>query len=138
MTRASELVSQLANAIRGYRFSYVDEYELQQGVANVLEDVNAPARREYRISGKDRLDFFVPVALGDDVDDDWDPPMRGVAIEVKISGSLTDLTIQVHRYMQSEEVVGVVVVTPKMRLTRMPAEINGKPLRVAHLVSSAF
>ncbi len=137
MTRASELVSQLANAIRGYRFSFVDEYELQLGVANVLEDVNAPARREYRISGKDRLDFFVPVAL-EPGDDDWEPPMRGVAIEVKISGSLTDLTMQVHRYMQSEEVVGVVVVTPKMRLTRLPAEINGKPLAVAHLASSAF
>ncbi len=137
MSRATELTSQLAEAFRGYRFSFVDEYELQLGVANVLEDVNAPFRKEYQLSGKDRLDFFVPVAL-EPGDDDWEPAWEGVAIEVKISGSLTDLTMQVHRYMQSEEVVGVVIVTPKLRLTRMPAEINGKPLRVAHLASSAF
>jgi hypothetical protein len=136
MTQASSLVAQIIEAIQGYRFSYVDEDELQRGVERVLQHINAPYSREYKLNAGDRLDFFVPTDI--DFDENADVVKQGIAIEVKIDGSLTDLTMQVHRYMQSEAVVGVVVVTPKMRLARLPAEMGGKPLGVAHLASSAF
>ena len=59
--RASSLIDQLVQEIKGYRFSFVDEEELQMGVERVLQHVNAPYTREYRLSDKDRLDFFVPM-----------------------------------------------------------------------------
>jgi hypothetical protein len=136
MKRASDLIDQLVQEIIGYRFSFMDEEELQMGVERVLQHVNAPYTREYRLSEKDRLDFFVPIDYGFDSGLELTP--EGIAIEVKINGTLTDLTMQVHRYMQSEVVLGTIVITPKMKLIRLPAEMNGKPLAVAHLASSAF
>ena len=135
-TRASDLIDQLVEEIKGYRFSFIDEDELQMGVERVLQHVNAPYTREYRLSDKDRLDFFVPIDYG--FDEGLELAPEGIAIEVKINGTLTDLTMQVHRYMQSEVVLGTIVVTPKMKLIRLPAEINDKPVGIAHLASSAF
>ena len=60
-----------------------------------------------------RLDFF----------------LDGLAIEVKIDGSLSALTRQVHRYAQHSAVTGIIVVTSLPRLKHLPDAINGKPVR---------
>ena len=132
MTPAASLIASIVKSIKGYSFAYTNEDELQRGIDRVFQQEDVSYEREFRLSDKDRLDFFVhSSSVASDL-------RTGIAIEVKIDGTLTDLTRQVHRYMQDDLVEGVVVVTPKMRLARMPEEMNGKPLGVALLSSSAF
>ena len=64
--------------------------------------------------------------------------MHRLGIEVKIDGSLSDLTRQVFGYTQNDLIQGVLVVTQLQRLSRLPDTMNGKPVRVAHLATSTF
>jgi hypothetical protein len=93
-------------------FAFADEIELQDGLATVLSPLS-PAR-EVRFGAADRIDFLLP---------------GGIGIEVKIDGSLSALTRQVHRYAQRDEITALIVVTNRHRLTRLPETINSKPVR---------
>jgi len=73
------------------------------------------AQREVRVGSADRIDFLLPGGLG---------------VEVKINGSLSGLTRQVHRYAQREEISALIVVTTRHRLAQLPDTMHGKPVRV--------
>jgi hypothetical protein len=111
-------LNQLSKIIRGYRFRFQSEADLQDGVGRVLEQEKIPFERE-RPLGKDRVDYFAD----------------GIAIEIKVDGSLSQVTRQLYRYSEYPEVRALLLVTCKMQHDRMPDEMNGKEVWVA-VVSS--
>jgi hypothetical protein len=87
----------------------------------VLEEAGEKFEREVRITPVDRLDFHLE---------------GGIGIEVKIKGGISDLTRQVHRYLQHEHVSALLVVTTKLQHAQLPREMSGKPVVVATLIGS--
>lgn len=112
---------QLLETIRGYRFRFRDEQELQEGLWLALTQNGYAPDREVVLGSDSRIDFMVGT----------------IGIEVKIDGSETALIRQVHRYMYFAEIQGLVVVTSLLRLTGLPETINDKPLHAVY-VGNAF
>lgn len=108
------MYARIVEALSGYRFSGPDEDALQRGVAEVLGREGFAFEREVCLNAHDRLDFLV----------------ERVAIECKISGSLSMVTRQVHRYVQSPLVEALVLVTTRTRHQSLSNRINNKPVRV--------
>jgi len=113
----------LLEALRQTRFRFTSEDDLQRGIAKLLEERSIPHQREYRLDAQSRLDFLVDGGLG---------------IEVKIDGSASDLGYQVLRYLRHEVVKGVVVITSRSSHRDLPREMEGKPVWVVYLFTSAF
>lgn len=115
---ASELrdrpVDVLHRHLAGYAFSFTNEKELQEGLADALRQAGHLFMREVRLAPGDLADFLV---------------VPGVCIEVKIDGGLSALTRQIHRYAQREEVRAILVVSSRSAHARLPVELNGKPVR---------
>jgi hypothetical protein len=111
----------LRSHLSQFRFFYSCELEIQVAIGQLLQTAGIPAQREFRLSEKDRLDFFID----------------GLVIEVKIGGSAADVMRQVARYAEHEKVQGVLLVTTKARHT-LPDTFNGKPLLVHSLLDGAF
>jgi hypothetical protein len=109
-------------AVRAWRYTAQDEDALQVALAEVFTRASIPFRREVRVACG-RFDFLVE---------------PGIAIEVKIKGSLSDLTSQVHRYCGDPSIAAVLVVTTRLNLARLPATISGKPVRVVALAGSSL
>ena len=109
-------VQLVLEAIRAHAYAFADEAELQDGLAAVLAPLGAA--RELRCGPADRIDFLLP---------------GGIGIEVKIDGSLSALTRQVHRYAQRDEIAALIVVTNRHRLAQLPETMNGKPVRVVRV-----
>lgn len=116
MTSPGHTIDELVKAIGSNRYNFSCEEELQQAVASVLTDSSIQFDREHRIES-DRLDFRV----------------GGIAIEIKVDGSLTEVTRQLHRYAQREEIKSLLLVTSKSRHRAIPREMNGKMVEVLYL-----
>jgi hypothetical protein len=97
MARKAE-IGRIVDCIRGFRFSYVSENELQAAITAALEQAGFHVEREVRIPNG-RLDILV----------------GRVAVEVKLAGPTSKLERQVLRYLADDRVDGVVVVTNRMR-----------------------
>ncbi|WP_439593911.1 hypothetical protein [Microbacterium sp.] len=117
--------------------STVTEMQLQNAIWDrlAIEDAPSPiivAAREYRLSKTDRVDFLIdmrgPLA--------WQSV--SVAVEVKIGGSLVDVTRQLTRYADSTEVHELLLVTTKASHHRIPPLINGKPVVLCTLVEAGL
>lgn len=67
-----------------------------------------------------RLDYFLPES--------------GIAIEVKVQGAHAAIVGQLRRYAWCEEVKGVLLVTTRGALARVPSMLEGKPVRAMRLV----
>ena len=108
------------------------EAQLQAIVAERLEAVLDAARedhaprlhlyRELVLTKRDRLDFLVGYSPL------WSAVPMGTAVEVKVGGSLSDLTRQLARYAEHNDVTGLLVVTTKDRHRQLPASLSGKPI----------
>lgn len=108
----------LVDLIKSYRYTYTDEYGLQQQIFDMLTQAGYPATREKFIRRIGRLDLAV----------------GPIAIEVKVYGAVANLIRQVARYLGSPEIQGVVVVSTVARHGSVPATIKGKPVRTALLL----
>lgn len=117
-------LASLAEHISRYRFSAANEKLLQLQLANVFRACGLPFRAEVTLGQGDRIDFVVGDAR----------PLIG--IELKIEGGLSEVTRQVHRYLQHPELDAVLVVATVMRLGGLPSEMNGKPVQVLTLIGS--
>lgn len=95
-----------------FRWRGHNEQSLQDALAAVL-----PHLREYALSPEDRVDFF----------------LDGEALEVKVSGSVSQVLRQLHRYAQHEAVTSLILVTTRMVHRNLPSIIHGKPLTIIYL-----
>lgn len=99
------------------------EYRLQNAIAVTLADHGVRFGREVRLTPEDIVDFLVE---------------DRVALEVKIDGSLSEVTRQLHRYAQSVRVNEILLVTTRAHHKAMPSAFSGTPIRVLHLVGGAL
>lgn len=106
----------LLRLIRGYRLRRGREKELQDGVEEILRSRRIPFVREHRFDAANRVDFWMPV--------------DGVALEIKIRGTVTDVIMQLARYAEFPEVRGLVLLSTRQTHLGMPDTLNGKPLHV--------
>ena len=107
-------MEELCEILARYRFNHTSEVELQDGVAEVLGRHGLAFEREAALDGRDRIDFLV----------------GATGIEIKVDGSLSLVTRQIHRYLQCERVAGIVVLTSRRKHANIPHEISKKPVRV--------
>jgi hypothetical protein len=89
----------------------------------VFEEEGWDVEHECPLSGRreDRVDFFY----------------GGVAIEVKVDGSTSEVTAQLQRYALHPSVREILLVTTRSRHT-VPAELGGKPVTVLLLRKHAL
>lgn len=117
-----EQLSNLQALLQGYRYRSINESELQQAVAGVLQEAGWKFQREVVLSGgRDRIDF-----LG-----------NGIGIEVKVDGSNAALIRQAFRYLKHDEIGALIVVTTRLRHS-LPSEMNGKSVHLVRLWRQAL
>lgn len=112
-------MDRIVAALRAHRYRFSNEKELQDGLEQVLEKAGVRFEREARIAPGDVPDFMLE---------------DGLAIEVKVDGSISAVTRQLHRYAQHPRVNAVLLVTSRLAHDRMPPFMNGKPVRVLALL----
>lgn len=116
-----ELTQVVASALRSYSFRFQDEDALQRGIGEVLAGFEFS--REFRIDGRSRLDFMVHMA-------------HEIAIEVKVAGAAAEVQRQVTRYLESDKVDGLVLVTTRRR--HRSVVTADKPLEIVWLGYAGF
>ena len=114
-------LQQVAELLSKHRFRFTSEMELQAGIALVLETHGVLFQREYVISNADRLDFFL---------------LGGLAIEVKIDGTLMQALRQVSRYANHPEILGILLIGTPRWLPEVPPALNSKPVQGLRLLGS--
>lgn len=106
-----------------HRYSFRNEKELHDGIAQVLRTASIHYTHEWPVDENNRLDFFVG---------------GSVAMEVKIAGSAGDALRQCERYIHLPIVAAVVLATTReWRITRR-LSIAGKPVLVLPLQRASF
>lgn len=108
---------EIRKALEGYKFQYADEMQLQEGIANALAGSKISFVREVRLTPQDRIDFMV----------------EKTGIEVKVGHPLASVMRQIHRYMQSDGIGELLLVTNRCRHAIIPKFVNGKPVEVLFL-----
>jgi hypothetical protein len=112
----------LARLVASHRFTYRDERQLHDGLAELFAAHQIPVQREARLTGSDRIDFLV----------------GRVGIEVKTHGPAIAVARQLQRYAGSDRIDALVLVTAAARHTCLPNTIGGKPLLVASLLEAGL
>ena len=93
-----------------------EEYDIHAPVAEALGAAGLSFAHEYRLGPRCRIDFRV----------------ERIGIEVKKGRpASSELVKQLGRYLSSDELDAVIVVT--QRVTRVPESINGKPVYLISL-----
>lgn len=110
----------LASHLRGFAYRYHDEVQLH----GVLEQVLVAAGeqgfvREYAIDRKNRFDFWFPD--------------EGLAIEVKVDGTLSSALRQVDRYCTLLPVRGVLLASTQRWASIEISSLHGVPVYGVHL-----
>lgn len=110
-------IKEILDALAAVRMpAQPEEYDIHAQVASALGAAGLPYEHEYRLGPRCRIDFRVD----------------RVGIEVKKGRpASSDLTKQLRRYLASDELDAVVVVT--QRVTRVPTSILGKPVYLISL-----
>ena len=117
MTTADDVAAYL----RGLKFHYVDEKELQEGIALALRKRGWPFDREVTLGRDARIDLLMTKP--------W-----SVGIEVKIGGTSAAALGQMAKYASSDRVASLVLVTDRMQAGVQPESIHGKPIVVVNLL----
>ena len=116
-------VARLVHVLRSYRFRYTTEKEMHAAVRRALSENAVPFTDECDLGDCGVVDFLV----GD-----------GVALELKMQGSPTDVARQLLGYSRSDRVRELVLLTGRHRLGNLPRKLSGKPLHVVSLWASVF
>jgi len=99
------------------------ESRLQDAIARLFTDHDLTFAREVRLTPEDIIDFVVDGSLG---------------LEVKVDGSLSDVTRQLHRYAHTGRLEQLLLVTTRSRHRAMPPAFGRTPVRVLYLLSGAL
>lgn len=110
----------IENLLRSYRFNFTSEEELQSAVEAIFTENQVNFAREYRLSGKDRIDFLIGT----------------IGLEIKVGFSYADVIRQLHRYAQSPQIEALILLTSRLQ-HQMPQEINGKILCTVNISLSS-
>ena len=114
LTRDLDSIAAALGAIRTP--AQPEEYDIHAAVAEALAGAGLAFTHEYRLGSRCRIDFAV----------------GRVGIEVKKGRPATaQLVKQLRRYLASDDLDGVIVVT--QRATALPGTIHGKPVRLVSL-----
>ena len=93
-----------------------EEYDIHAAVAAALKDAGLACEHEYRLGPRRRIDFRV----------------GRIGIEVKKGRPApSELLAQLRRYMESDDLDAVIVVT--QRAVALPGTIGGKPVKQVSL-----
>lgn len=125
MTTVDAAVAQVdlvAEAIGHHRFRYANEDMLQRGLAGALTLDGFDVRREVWIAEGCRIDLLV----------------GRVGVEVKVGGSARDVVRQCVRYLESDLLDGLVLVTSRVRHHLDSMEVGDKPVRVVQLAGAGL
>ena len=114
-------IDELSHLLTGYRFRFASEKDLQNGIEAILTQAGIPYHRETSLSAPNRPDFMIE---------------NGIALEVKIKGSLANLLRQANRYAQHEEVQSILIVGTPHWFSKIPSSLSGKPIRSLRLLGS--
>lgn len=98
-----------------------NEEVLQEMTENALKRFAIPYEREAEIKIGGRIDFLVDGQIG---------------LELKIKGSVTEVSRQAQRYLEDERLKGLLLLTTR-RLHMSTQTVGGKPFRVV-VVGGAF
>jgi hypothetical protein len=112
-------MERLAAVLRDAPLRFGSEHLLQDSIESAFMAAVLDSKREVVLTPKDRIDFMV----GD------------IGVEVKIGGTLNDVLRQLHRYAASEKVAGLLLVTSRLVLARLPPDFDGKPVRSVYVGS---
>jgi hypothetical protein len=127
MEQVNELRQALWNlrqSLTGYRYSFTNEAELQEAIANVLTEIGVKHEREVALSPRERIDFLL---------------MSGIGLEVKeIAGSPSKVMRQLARYASSDRITCLALVTARHCHIHLPSEIGDKPLIVISLAGGSL
>lgn len=106
--------------LSSHRFNVSSEDILQAQIAEAFDAAGFNFKREYRLSGQDRIDFLV----GD-----------GIGVEVKVGGSPMAIHRQCKRYCTHDQIQSLILVTS--RSMGLPEQIEGKDCYV-HLLGRSW
>lgn len=109
-------VADITVRLRSVRFNYQNEAELQLGFASVLDGLGLAYSREHVLSPQDRIDFLL---LG-----------CGLGVELKISGAVDAVAVQLSRYAAHAAVAALLLFTTRAKHLVLPTTIGGKHLWV--------
>lgn len=116
-------LERLHQVLGSYRYSFANERDLQDGIAQALATRGIRFDREVVLGPKDRPDFMVD----------------GIAVEVKVDGTPAVILRQLDRYAAQKAVRAILLVTRKeQHARRFPEAIGGKPLDVLTLGANAL
>jgi hypothetical protein len=113
---ADDAAAQVVAGIRSaaVRLRFTTEAHLQEGLSRLFAEANIAARREVRLSRRDRPDFLIGT----------------VAVEVKVKGSPAEVRRQLARYLSHDAINAVVLVTRCARHRELAGQLGGKPVHV--------
>lgn len=121
----ADVCRHIADFLRGFRFHYGNEDDLQRGIEQALGESGADFSRELVLPGVfGRIDFMVHAKFE-------------IGIEVKVEGANSSVGRQVARYLNCSKVEGIIVVTSKRRHRNFQSEYAGKPVEIVWLSDGA-
>lgn len=99
------------------------EHHLSEAVVHALDLLAKDLHNGRRVVGYRR-----EVSLGRGCRVDF--MIGSLAVELKVGGSLADLTRQLSRYAEKDDVSGILVVTTRQAHRYLPETLNKKPIAV--------
>lgn len=111
-------IESIASIFYRHTFNHTCELDLQNGVEQVLRADRVDFRREVVLGPCDRIDFMVG---------------HGIGVEIKVKGTLTSVSRQIHRYLGYDTLNSLVLVTTISRHQRMPPTMRNKIVNVCYL-----
>lgn len=99
------------------RYRFTTERELGDGITELLTQYGIPFEREAIVADTDRIDFLV----------------GRIGVELKTKGSPSAVAAQLLRYAQNSAFDGLILVTSRTQLSRLPDTLHGKPLWIVNL-----
>jgi hypothetical protein len=117
VTSRSPVLSLVA-LLKGKRFKYSNERDLQDGLEDVFKAEGLTYQREMELAPGDIIDFLIEGSIG---------------VEVKVQGSPAEVARQLLRYACCAQVTEILLVTGKLRLGALPEVLMGKPVYVVSL-----
>lgn len=109
-------INDIVRTIRSFRIRLSSESQAQSDIEEAMRRGGIPFEAQKRLTARDRPDLFCD----------------GVAVEIKVKGSRTQIWRQLERYAALPDVSGVVLVAG-VAWPFSESEIFGKPFRAVSL-----